>query len=365
MITSTGFVAEWLTELVLSGVVIVVGIALIGAIRIGRRQFADRFNAVFVDVISSIGLIVVVSGGVMAIADIWGQTDVLLEQLGFLRLDHRAPAVVITAVVLVATQVFAGIAKRLLEDLTTESQTLTEHQREVGLRITQLTLWTIGIIVILGIWEVDLTGLLVGAGFLGIVLGLASRKTLGSLIAGLVLMFSRPFEVGDWIVVDKHEGWVTDITMMSTRVRGFDGTYIVVPNDVVNSEVVLNRSRQGRIRVEVDVGIDYSANIEKARSIAKQAAEGVVDDEHAAIRQPAPDVLVRSFGESAVNLRVRLWLERPTPGEVNAVRDKLVARLKEALDEAEISIPYPQREISTREGAAITAVNDGEKRIRE
>lgn len=354
MILQTSVISMWFTELLLSGAVVLIGFVLIALLRVAHRALVDRVNPILVDLVGSVALIGIVVVGGLAIADIWDKTDVLLDQLGFLRLDDRAPAVVITAVILVATQIFAGIIKRLLDDLTTESQALTEHQREVGVRVTQLTLWTIGIIVILGVWDVDLTGVLVGAGFLGIVLGLASRKTLGSLIAGLVLMFSRPFEVGDWIAIGDHEGWVTDITLMSTRVRGLDGTHIVVPNDSVNSEIVLNHSREGRIRAEVDVGVDYDTDIDEARTIASDVANEIAADHHATATLPEPDVVVRSFEDSSIVLRVRLWIEQPTPGELNDIRDALICGIKDAFEEASISIPYPQHQLSTRGNFQVT-----------
>ena len=347
--------------MLVSALIALVAFALAYLVRRGRRRFSAYLSPIIVDLVSSVIYIGIVIATTLAIADIWGQTDTLLDQVGFLRLDARAPEVVITVVVLIAIQVFAGIAVRLLDDLTTESQALTEHQREVGLRVTQLTLWTVGLIVILGVWDVDLTGLLVGAGFLGIVIGLASRQTIGSLLAGFVLMFSRPFEVGDWVVVDDHEGVVSDITMMSTRIQAFDGEYIVVPNDLVSSETVVNRSREGRLRAEVEVGVDFDADVHRARDVAVRVANELADETQAIRDSPEPDVLVCRLADSAVVLVVRLWIDRPTSGQVNRIRDDLMCNVKEAFEHEGIKIPYPQQELSGREetgGFQITGTAD-------
>ena len=343
------FIPSWELKLLVSALIALVAFALAYLVSRGRRRFSTYLSHIIVDLVSSVIYIGIVIGTTLAIADIWGQTDTLLDQVGFLRLDARAPEFVITVVVVIAIQVFAGIATRLLDDLTTESQALTEHQREVGLRVTNLTLWTVGLIVILGVWDVDLTGLLVGAGFLGIVIGLASRQTIGSLLAGFVLMFSRPFEVGDWVVVDDHEGVVSDITMMSTRIQAFDGEYIVVPNDVVSSETVVNRSRQGRLRAEIEVGIDFDADVHHARDVAIRVANELADETQAIRDSPEPDVLVRRLADSAVVLVVRLWIDRPTSGQVNRIRDDLMCNVTEAFKNEGIKIPYPQRELSGRE----------------
>ena len=313
-----------------------------------RRRLVDRTNPILVDLLSSTLIVGIVVLTVLVIADLWGQTETLVEQMGFLRLGERAPELVVTLVVLIAVQVFAGIAARLLGDLT-DNGTLTDHQREVSLRLVQITLWTTALLIVLGVWEIDLTGLLVGAGFLGIVVGLAARKTLGAMLAGFVLMLSRPFEVGDWIAVDDEEGIVSDITLMSTRIRAFDGEYIVVPNDVINSQLVRNRSRQGRLRAEVDVGVDFETDVDRARPVAQSAAEEVVSRHDRALETPEPSILAKRFGDSAIVLSVRVWVDEPTARAVNAVKDDLVCTVKDAFEAEDVDIPFPQRTLSARD----------------
>ncbi len=343
------------------GTIIVTLAAGIGMILIRgiRRLGRERLSPVMLDLAASTVIVAIVVLTTLVIADIWGQTDALFDQLGFLRIDARAPEVIVTIVVLIAIQVFTGISRRLLDDLAHESNTLTDHQREVGVRISQLALWTIGLIVILGVWDIDLTGILVGAGFLGIVLGLAARKTLGSLMAGLVLMFSRPVEVGDWVAVDGHDGVVTDITLMSTRIRSFNGERVIVPNDVITGEILVNRSREGRLRVEQEVGIDYDDDVDAAVELAGSVAATVVEDHEKGLEKPPVSVLVRRLDDSAVTLSVRLWLDNPRAADVNDVRHQLIERLKTTFDEAGISFPFPQQTLSTRPEARFPG-SDGE-----
>ena len=342
-------ITGWEQQTVVS--VVVASLALGGVYALGklRPSLESRFRPVLVDLIISTIVAGIVILATLVIADIWSQTDVLLDQFGFLRLDRRAPQVAITVAILITIQVFSGIGRRLLNDLREESDRMSDHQREIGLRSMQLVFWSIGIMVILGVWEIDLSGLLVGAGFLGIVLGLASQKTLGSLIAGFILMFSRPFEVGDWIIVDENEGVVTDITLMSTRMRSFDGERIVIPNDVIASEIVTNRSREGKLRVEVAVGIDYNDDLEMAESAALEAASTIESRYDAILSDPEPSVVVDEFGDSAVELSVRVWVESPTAYKLKRVRNELMAELRDAFETTGVSIPYPQRQLSYRE----------------
>ncbi len=140
---------------------------------------------------------------------------------------------------------------------------------------------------------------MIGAVFFGIVVGLAARKTLGSLLAGFTLMFSKPFEVGDWIKVSEKEGRITDITMLNTRIKSFDGEYIIIPNDVISNQIVTNKSREGKLRIEVEVGIDYESNIDQAREIALNTAEKLAKDNYAISEKPKPKILAKRLSDSS------------------------------------------------------------------
>ncbi|SDJ89618.1 Small-conductance mechanosensitive channel [Halovenus aranensis] len=342
-------------EVQLLGSAVLAGVAFVTVVLVRRlrRQLAERYAPTLVDLVSSLLVVGTLVAATLALADLWGHRSTILEEVGVFRLDERAPEIIVSLCVVVVTQVLSGIAARLLNDLATKQNALTQHQGEVGLRVTQITLWSLAGIVVLGVWSVDLTGLLVGAGFLGIVVGFAARKTLGSLLGGFVLMFSRPFEVGDWIFIDKQSGVVSDITLMSTRIQGFDGEYIVVPNDVVTNKTVSNRSRQGQYRVPVEVGVDYETDIERAQDVMTETAETVVSRYEFARETPAPEVLAQGLDDSAVVLEVAVWVDSPTARRVMRVEDDLIRALKAACTDANIQIPYPQQTLSTRHDAGV------------
>lgn len=338
-------IVTWQGRVVASLAIAAATIGAMYLVRHVRRRLGERANPVVVDLLGSIAVVGIVTIATLLFADVWGQTGTLLEQLGVLQLDERAPKLAVTVVAVIGIHVFGGIVGRLLSDLGGERDVMTEHQREVSYRVSKLFLWAFGGIVVLGVWEVDLTGLFVGAGVLGIVLGLAARETIGSLISGFVLMFSRPFEVGDWIVVGEKEGAVTDITMTSTRILATDGEYVVVPNDSISNRIVTNRTRRGRLRLEVEVGVEYDADVERVRSVARTVSERLAAEDDDVLESPAPDVLVRRFDDSAVTFAVRVWVSDPRPGRVARVRNDLHSRIKAAFEDEGIEIPYPKREI--------------------
>ncbi|RXK51658.1 mechanosensitive ion channel family protein [Halorientalis pallida] len=261
---------------------------------------------------------------------------------------------VFTGVLVVGAYVGMGLLEDAVAAFSREADRMTAHQEQIVTRVGQIGLLVVVAFVLLGFWGVDLGGLLVGAGFLGIVVGLAARQTLGSLIAGFVLMFSRPFEIGDWVEVGDEEGVVTDITIINTRLENFDGEFVVIPNDRVADRAITNRSQKGRLRLRVDVGIDYDADPAAAAEVATAAIETVDHVEET----PKPHVFPREFGDSAVVLEMRFWIEHPTPPKRWRTQARVVERVKAAFGREGIGIPFPQRELSGRAETGGVRVDD-------
>ena len=279
----------------------------------------------------------------VAVLTLWGQFAVVVTVL-----PVAENAVTVAGRALLSVLLLGGayVASDVLEEyvvqLSDDSDRITAHQEQLVTRILQVGLIVIAGITILGIWGVNLGGLLVGAGFLGIVLGMAARQTLGSLIAGFVLMFARPFEIGDWVAICDEEGFVTDITIMNTHMRNFDGEYVVVPNDLVTNQAITNRSREGRLRIHMEVGIGYDDDPDAASEIA----ESVLDDIDTIANNPQPYAIPSGFGDSAILLDLRFWIDPPTPQARWRSKAAAVELIQDRFADAGISIPYPQRTVS-------------------
>ncbi|MEF8831845.1 MAG: mechanosensitive ion channel family protein, partial [Halobacteriales archaeon] len=177
------------------------------------------------------------------------------------------------------------------------------------------------------------------------VVGIAARQTLGSVLAGFVLMFSKPFEVGDWIEVDGREGIVPDITIVNTRMESFDGGYVVIPNDVVETSTVLNRTRKGRLRIRLEVGVDSSVEPGRAEEVAMVAINEVDD----VMPVPRPQVVPTGFADSAIVLELRFWIDKPSARRKWRAKAAVLRSVYAAFEEVGIKIPYPQRELSGRQ----------------
>lgn len=173
-----------------------------------------------------------------------------------------------------------------------------------------------------------------------VAIGFAFRDILQNFLAGILILFTEPFRIGDQIIVGTYEGTVEDIQIRATLMRTYDNRRVVIPNgDLFTDSVTVNTAYQYR-RSEYDVGIGYSDSIEEAQALCltvMSEIEGVLDD-------PAPDTFMTEMGDSAVVFRVRWWTD-PRQGEVLKVQDKVLRTIKNRLTENGFDIPFPIRTV--------------------
>lgn len=208
-----------------------------------------------------------------------------------------------------------------------------------------VSLFLVGSYAIMHIWDVDVTGLVASAGILGLALSFAAKDTLANLFAGISILADRPYEIGDYIVLDSGErGEVTHIGLRSTRLLTRDDVGVTIPNGVIARAKIINEAAGSRdkYRIRIKVGIAYGSDIAKVIEILEDAAR-----QHEEIcAAPAPRVRFRAFGESSLDLELLCWIIRP------ADRGRLVHELNLAVyvsfRNRDINIPFPQREITLK-----------------
>jgi len=180
---------------------------------------------------------------------------------------------------------------------------------------------------------------LAGLGVAGIAVGFAAQDSVANVIAGIMIFWDKPFEVGDWIETEGEYGKVTDITLRSTRIRTMRNTFVVIPNKRVIDVTLENYSKHGALRVDVPVGIAYKENVSQARTVLLDAVARLngLSAEHES------DVVVTELGNSSVNLDVRVWVDS---GEHSrAVFSSVLEASKTALNNAGIEIPFPHLQL--------------------
>jgi len=305
-----------------------------------------RFRAVNAKLARSLLLLLLAGGVGFVLVQQWGATGALVSLTGVLEFGvDTALRILITVFLFVAAHTFTQVVKRiLLSNNRSNGRATSEHQRRIIFYISQVIVYIAAAVATLSLWGIQISDLLLGAGVLGIILGLAFQSTLGSILAGFVLMLSRPFEIGDWVRIGDHEGFITEISINHVRLRNLDGEHVVLPNEAVSNRTIINRSDEGKLRHTIEVGVDYDVDPERAEAIAREA----ISDLNEIMSQPAPQVLPVRFGDSAVVLEVRVWIDNPTPQRRWRAARAVIYAVKTAFNEEDVKIPFPQRELTGR-----------------
>ncbi len=251
---------------------------------------------------------------------------------------------------------FAGPVKNFLVVTIRYLQSRVAHKTDskiddivfdLLIRFSDFIVYTTAIIVALDMLGVNIVPFIAGAGVAGVAVGFAAKDTLSNLIAGVLLIIDRPFEVGDRIEVwnapagSANWGDVIDIGLRATKIKTTDNIVIIIPNNEIMLRDIINYTHiSEKIRVRINIGIAYDADLQKAKDVILQVAkatEWVVDD-------PPSKVVVRNFGESSVDLQLRVWIKdaRQRMNTISHITD----RVKEAFDTEGIEIPYPKRDIN-------------------
>jgi small-conductance mechanosensitive channel len=284
------------------------------------------------------------AAGVLALLVVWERSGAILDAVRSAAIADQLSNVVLAVILLASAYALTDFLGGVIREVAAESTAISDHQEEVLRRVLQLSVYTAVGLVTVGLFTDNVGGLLVG---------MAARQTLGAVLAGFVLMFSRPFEVGDWVSVAEYEGTVTEISILSTRLRSFDGETVTIPNDEVRSGAIVDRSRRDRLRIEVEVGVDYAADLERATAVVEDA---VVDVDGVA-RMPQPNAVTKQFADSAVVLGVRYWISNPSMRKRWRTQTDAMHSIKAALEAAGITIPFPQQTLSRRTDAVDAALD--------
>jgi small-conductance mechanosensitive channel len=211
------------------------------------------------------------------------------------------------------------------------------------LRISHYLIMTTGTVIAFQFVGIDLGGLAVVFGLLSVGIGFGLQNITSNFISGLILLFERPIKVGDRVTVGSVEGDVVAINIRSTTVRTLNNIAIIVPNtDFVSSQVTNLSYGDPTIRLVIDVGVSYDSDIDLVIKALKEVA-----DEHSEIlKEPAPDVLLREFGDSSWNMQLRAWLG--SPSRHYSVASELKIAIVRKFREYNIEIPFPQRDLHVR-----------------
>lgn len=256
---------------------------------------------------------------------------------------QNIPNFIVAILVVCAFAMIAKIATNILRRIFHRSME-SEQIADLIVAILRILILAIGAFIALDLLGLKgtVTSLLAGAGIIGLALGFAFQDMTENFIAGIVMGIRKPFQKGDIIAADKVFGTVQAINLRNTLIETFAGQMEVVPNKLLFRNVLTNYTRYRKRRVDIPVGISYADDPEKAREVIVEAinqCDFVNDPDKTA-------VYADGFGDSSVNLNVWFWIDYPdSSGNIDYMeaRHEGVVRIKKALEENNILIPFPIR----------------------
>ncbi|PKR78470.1 mechanosensitive ion channel protein [Halalkalibacillus sediminis] len=247
--------------------------------------------------------------------------------------------------ILIVFALLAPIGRRVIHSSMNQlgkRQNLTEGRKQtlekLLLSIYTYVLFFIFLVMILGAFDLDIGPMLAAAGIVGLAIGFGAQGIVSDVVTGFFILVEKQIDVDDYITAGGENGIVEELGLRTTQVRGFDGTLHFIPNrNILN----VNNHSRGNMRALVDIGISYDASIDEAMVVLQRVCDDLRDSDERI--KDGPNVVgVQSIGSSDIVLRI---LAQTKNMEQWGVEREIRKRIKEALDEAGIDIPFPHQEI--------------------
>ncbi|MEO0439982.1 MAG: mechanosensitive ion channel domain-containing protein [Pseudomonadota bacterium] len=247
---------------------------------------------------------------------------------------------IMTAVILLAV---ARVLMKLVSHVISNSD-LDGAQKVLGQKLATVAILGAAFILGLDVLGIDLTALAVFSGAFGLAIGFGMQKTIGNLIAGIILLMDRSIKPGDVIAVGDSFGWVNKIGVRAVSVLTREGKEHLIPNENLMTQEVENWSYSNKnVRISIPVGVSYNTDMDFAIKLMSQACEDVPR----ILSHPKPVVWMLEFGDNSVNFEIRCWINDPQSG-VGNFKAAVLKRVWDLFKENDIEIPFPQRDIHVR-----------------
>ena len=194
------------------------------------------------------------------------------------------------------------------------------------------------IVAVLNQFGVETTSMIAVIGAAGLAIGLALQGTLSNVASGVMLLILRPFKVGDFISAGSLSGTVVEIGLFTSELKTGDGVYIMAPNSQIWNTTITNFSRNSIRRIDIVVGVAYDDDLD----VAQKALQSLMDGQALVLKNPASETMIKSLGDSSVNINMRCWVNTADYWDSFWALNK---GAKAAVESAGCSIPFPQRDV--------------------
>ncbi len=240
---------------------------------------------------------------------------------------------------------FAGWVRRRVRGLGERNTRLDNTLFSFLGNISRYAILGFTILIVLNTFGVRTTSVVAVLGAAGLAIGLALQGTLSNVAAGVMIVLFRPFKLGDFVMVDGQMGTVKDITLNFIELSDLSNVQIIIPNANVWGNTITNYSAYPTRRVEWVFGVGYGANLAQAEKIIRDA---ILSDPRAKT-DPEPFIQVTNLGDFSVDFTVRVWCDS---GDFWGFKTDMTRKVKEALDEGGIEIPFPTRTMIQQSAAS-------------
>lgn len=243
---------------------------------------------------------------------------------------------IISALIIIIVGVLAARWIGNLVQLRLEKKNMEPPVRMLLVRLLKLFVFICAFLVALGTAGVDVTVLIAGFSVAGVGVGLALQGVLGNLFAGLTIIFTKPFRVGEYIELLNVQGQVNQIELLATTLLHTDRSRVVIPNRKIIGEILHN---YGTVRqIELSVGVAYGANLSEALLLINQ----ILKSNARVLQEFEPVVGVSSLGSSSIDIAIKPWVK---VGDVGPAGAEIYQSIVAAFRERKIEIPFPQQEV--------------------
>jgi small conductance mechanosensitive channel len=256
--------------------------------------------------------------------------DKLIEYV----ISHAGALISALVVVVVGFIVARWLGKMMDRWLT--SKAMEPPVRMLLVRIVRLLVFGMALVVALGTAGVNIMGLVTVVGVAGVGIGLALQGVLGNLMAGLTIIFTKPFRFGEYIEIAGVQGQVTNIELFTTTLLHADQSRVVIPNRKIVGEILHN---YGHIRqLDLSVGVAYGTNLNNALIIVRD----VLTRNARVLKEPAPAVGVTMLADSSINIALKPWT---SVADYVAAQTEIYQDIIEQFRTNNVQIPFPQRDV--------------------
>lgn len=263
--------------------------------------------------------------------------DELINMIGDYLQTEQVLSIIRAILIVIGGFIIAKLISSLLVRATRSS--LDRHRLLIlrrGSYYAILALFLIAGLIELGF---DLGILLGTAGIVTVALAFASQTSMSNLISGIFLIAENPFQVGDLIQLGSTVGEVLEIDLLSVKLRKFDNTFVRLPNELLIKSEFWTLTKFPIRRLDVQISVAFKEDINQVRDILLVVADG----NPLSLEEPRPQFIFQGFGESALDIQFSVWVLREN---YLTLKTEIQAEIKEAFDEAEINIPFPQRTLT-------------------